>query len=257
MKRFIVSLLSICVSTVFAVENPTSVIRKTAVADMDGVLQSLAKDEAIMKDSLLKMNLAVANGLVYLRKTDNPSWDVYLKIVQDKAKEFNVEDKLATSTAMFNVTRNWSIGKKSVALVAPAIAYIEASGNAVFAESAAQLCYDVKKYDECLKWGAKMSVPSRHVYMAYFQVNRIDDGIQYYYSGLENEQWKANDAKDLFSIAWKGVLKKYGDNPTELAKYKAMNAKYASQYTTKLYDAADPAKSPWRPLVTILTAQSK
>lgn len=257
MKSIIVCLMSILTFAVFAVENPTSTIRNTAVADMDGVLVSLSSNAEIMKSPILKMNLAVANGLVYLKKTDNPSWDAYIKIVQDKAKEFGVEDKLATSNATFNVIRNWSIGPKSVALVAPAITYIEASDNPVLAASAAQLSYDVKKYEDCLKWAAKMTVPSRHACMSYFQLSLIDEGIEYYYSALEKEQWSPQDARDLFNTTWKGVLKKYGDNATELAKFKAKNSKYASQYTTKLYDAADPNKSPWRPLVVILTAQSK
>lgn len=257
MKCIIACLMSVCAFIAFAVENPTSTIRNTAVADMDGVLATLANNAEIMKSPALKMNLAVANGLVYLQKTDAPSWDTYIKIVQDKAKEFGVEDKLATSNAMFNVIRNWSIGKKSVALVTPAIAYIEASNNPVFAESAAQLSYDVKKYEDCLKWAAKMATPSRHACMSYFQLGLIDEGIEYYYSGLEKEQWNPNDARDLFNTTWKGVLKKYGDNAAELAKFKARNAKYASQYTTKLYDVAEPNKSPWRPLVVILTAQSK
>lgn len=257
MKSIIVCLVSIVTLAVFAVENPTSTIRNTAVADMDEVLTSLSNNAEIMKSPILKMNLAVANGLVYLKKTDNPSWDVYIKIVQDKAKEFGVEDKLAISNATFNVIRNWSIGPKSVALVAPAIAYIEASNNPVFAESAVQLSYDAKKYEDCLKWAAKMNTISRHVCMSYFNLNLIDEGVEYYYSALEKEQWNPRDAREMFNVVWKGVLKKYGDNATELAKFKAKNAKYASQYTTKLYDAADPSKSPWRPLVVILTAQSK
>lgn len=257
MKSIIVCLVSIVTLAVFAVDLPTSTIHNTAVADMDGVLDSLSGNAEIMKSPVLKMNLAVAHGLVYLKKTDNPYWNVYIKIVQDKAKEFGVEDSLATSIATFNVIRKWSIGPKSVALVAPAIAYIEASNNPVLAASAAQLSYDAKKYEDCLKWAAKMTGPSKYACMSYFHLGLLDEGITYYYSALENEQWSPQDARALFNTTWKGVLKKYGDNATELAKFKAKNAKYASQYTTRLYDAADPNKSPWRSLVVVLTAQSK
>lgn len=258
MKRVITLIWCLLACGVFAAENPIMTVKNSPATGIDAVLAAASADESILAVPNRKMDLAIAYGVAYLKKTEMPTWDDYFAIVSSKAKELGVEDRLAITGNIFEVLRPWWIGSKTTkALVDPAIAYIAAHPHDNFTDKAVQLAFDVKEYNACLEWSSKAKRPSAAAFRSYIALGQVDTGITYYYTGLEQEKWPAQTARNLFPEMWKEVLKKYGKDPVKLAEYKALNAQYASQYTNKLYDAKDPAKSPWRPLVTILTAQSK
>jgi len=258
MKRILTLLLCVFACGLFAAENPMMTVKNSAVTGIDAVLTAASQDETILTAPNRKMDLAVAYGLAYLKKTAEPTWDGYFTIVSNKAKELGVEDRLAYTGNIFEVLRPWWIGSKCTkALIDPAIAYIAAHPHDNFVDKAAQLAFDVKEYTVCLEWAAKNKRSLASAFRSYIALGQADAAFTYYYDGLEKEQWPASTARSLFPEVWKEVLKKYGKDAAKLAEYKALNAQYASQYTSKLYDSADPSKSPWRPLVTILTAQSK
>lgn len=248
------SVIGLCAEYV----NPMNNVKGASVASLPQVLADAEKGLSADASANVKMDLAVAYGLAYLKQTDAPTWDAYFKIVSDKAKELGVEDQIDTTANVFEVLRKWWIGNKSNrSLIDPALAYINQHKNKVTVLKAAALCYDLNDYTGCLDWLNGSGEVSGHALRSYIELGQVDVAIDYYYTTLENERWSANDARRLFPVVWNVILKAYGTDSGKMAEFKARNARYASQYTTKLYDAEDPGNSPWRPLVTILTAQSK
>ena len=248
------SVIGLCAGYV----NPMNTVKGASVASLPQVLADAEKSLQADAPDNAKMDLAVAYGLAYLKQTDAPTWDAYFKIVSDKAKELGVEDQIDTTANVFEVLRKWWIGNKSNhSLLDPALAYISQHKTNVTVLKAAALSYELNDYAGCLNWIKGSGEVSGHALRSYIALGQVDAAIDYYYTTLENERWSAGNARELFPVVWKAILKAYGTDADKMAEFKARNARYASQYTTKMYDAEDPSNSPWRPLVTILTAQSK
>lgn len=258
MKHVLILFLCIFTLCLSAYDNPMNTVRTSTIDGIAAVLTKAASEITLQSAPNQRMDLVVANGLAYLRKTAQPTWDGYFQVIQTKAAEYQVTDRIAFTGNIFEVLRPWWIGTKAnKALLEPAIDYIVAHPHENLTVKAVALAYDLKEYERVLSLIKGTDVISGHVVHSYFALGQVDDGIQYYYDVLDKERWNASNARELFPVVWKAVLKKYGNDAVKMAEFKQLNAKYASIYTNKMYDSAKPESSPWRPLVTILTAQSK
>lgn len=248
----------LCGTTMAAYVNPMTTVKNASVDGIAAILESAS--QTITKDSPAnqKMDLVVAYGLAYLKQTDKPTWDAYFNIIQTKSAEYGVTDRIVFNGNVYEVLRSWWIGAKSNKdLLQPAIAYITTHPHPNLVLKVGALCADIGDHEAALKWFESSKHASGVAIRSYVALDRPLDAINYYYNGLENYAWSAQHAREQFNIVWKLVLDNCGSDTAKLATFKQKNAKYASMYTNKMYESAKPESSPWRSLVTILTAQSK
>jgi hypothetical protein len=259
MKKLLIGLCALCALAVSAAENPMNTVRTTKnVEELPAVLQAASAEITLQSPENRRVDLCVAYGLAYLRSTDVPTFDAYIKVVQDKAIELKCWDACKITGNVFEVLRPWWIGEKfTKALTDPAIEWIAANPHVNLYSKAAILSYDHEDYAQAVSWWEKRKGGSAYAIIAYAKLGQLDAGIDYFYSKLGTKEWSPESGVNAFKKAWELVLEKSKSDPAVLDKYKKLNATYASMYTNYLYDASDPAKSPWRPLVTLLTAQSK
>lgn len=88
MKKLLIGLCALCALAVSAAENPMNTVRTTKnVEELPAVLQAASAEITLQSPENRRVDLCVAYGLAYLRSTDAPTFDAYIKVVQDKAVE--------------------------------------------------------------------------------------------------------------------------------------------------------------------------
>jgi len=173
----------------------------------------------------------------------------------DKAQELGVKEAMYKNPVVLVMLRKWWIGNKlTPVMIQDAIAYQEAHPLKANMFGIANMYYDLGDYVNATSWFEKDDRGSTNLIRCYINLGQKQKAIEYYYDKLNNKKFSPAAAQEMFPVIWSLIL---DDTTIDLQAAKDRNARMASKYTSYLYESAKPAESPWRALVTLLTAQSK